>query len=207
MTRFQLFSFDVVGSAAYKTARCMEDGIPGWLKAFHDFFDETPLVFTAEVARSFFDEEFDFPSVNLWKAIGDELVFISEPRSEIELSLLTQSFIRAVRLVNDRLKSKWGLEVHGVCWSFEEGGRNQMIRFRELENNDAKVLDFIGPDVDLGFRLATYARAGRVLTSLEHSQRLLHNILVQEIGHKILKGISVSSYPLLEISLSETTIL
>ena len=87
------------------------------------------------------------------------------------------------------------------------GGRNQMIRFRELENNDAKVLDFIGPDVDLGFRLATYARAGRVLTSLEHSQQLRHNILVQEIGHKILKGISVSSYPLLEISLSDTTIL
>ena len=76
-----------------------------------------------------------------------------------------------------------------------------------MKTNDVKALDFIGPDVDLGFRLATYARAGRALTSLEHSQRLLQNVLVQEIGHKILKGIPVSSYPLLEISLSETTIL
>ena len=108
----------------------------------------------------------------MWKAIGDELVFIAQPESVHDLDLLTLAFVESVARVNDRLNRKWGLRIHGVCWSFQEGGKNQMIRFRELEDHEKHVLDFIGPDVDLGFRLTTHAKPGCVLTSQEHAALL-----------------------------------
>ena len=70
----QLFSFDVVGSASYKVLRQGEDDTPTWIAAFASFYEELPLLFTAEIARVFFDEPGDIPEVPVWKAIGDEIV-------------------------------------------------------------------------------------------------------------------------------------
>lgn len=200
MKRFQLFSFDVVESAAFKLERSTGDESPQWLESFQSFFEEVPLIFAAEIAKSFFDEEGDIPCVPVWKAIGDELVFIAQPESVHDLDLLTLAFVESVARVNDRLNRKWGLRIHGVCWSFQEGGKNQMIRFRELEDHEKHVLDFIGPDVDLGFRLTTHAKPGCVLTSQEHAALLSEQFSVQQVGEKVLKGISKTPYPLLQIN-------
>ena len=75
-----------------------------------------------------------------------------------------------------------------------------MIRFRELEDHQKQVLDFIGPDVDVGFRLTTHAKPGCVLTSEEHAELLGERLSVQQVGEKILKGISKSPCPLLQIN-------
>lgn len=200
MKRFQLFSFDIVESALFKLERSDRSEIPTWLEAFQSFYEEVPLIFAAEIAKLFFDDEGDIPCVPVWKAIGDELVFIAEPGSVRDLDLLTYAFVESVERLNQRLTLKWGLRVHGVCWSFQEGGRNQMIRFRELEDHQKQVLDFIGPDVDVGFRLTTHAKPGCVLTSEEHAELLGERLSVQQVGEKILKGISKSPYPLLQIN-------
>ena len=42
MKRFQLFSFDVVESAAFKLQRSAGDESPQWLESFQGFFEEVP---------------------------------------------------------------------------------------------------------------------------------------------------------------------
>jgi class 3 adenylate cyclase len=196
----QLFSFDVVGSALFKSAREGKNGVPEWLDAFQGFFGDIPLIFMGEIAQHFFDEPGDFPDVPLWKAIGDELVFMAEPESERDLQLLTRAFAVAMAKANQRFQEAWGLRIHGATWSFEEGERNLALRLRELEQDRTHVLDLIGPDVDLGFRLIAHAPAGSVLIPLAHRQRLQgSNLVVETIGEVDLKGIRLSPYPLLQV--------
>lgn len=200
MTLIQLFSFDVVGSAAFKQCRDAQQGAPSWLQPFHDFFTQTPLLFTAEVAHVFFDEDGDIPEVFVWKAIGDELVFIAYPQHSRELTLLSQAFVQAMRKVDEQFEGVWGLRVHGATWSFEEGERNLSIRFRELETTARHVIDLIGPDVDLGFRLVSHAPAGAVLSPLCHLERLsVQPVPAIQIGAALLKGIQREPYPLMKL--------
>lgn len=199
----QLFSFDVVGSAAFKVNQANDDDQPEWLEAFRRFYEEIPLIFTAQIANAFFDLPGEFPNVPVWKAIGDELVFIAYPEDLEAVRLLTEAFATAMWQANQRFQSDWNLGVHGATWSFEEGHRNIAVRFRELENDATPVTDLIGPDVDLGFRLVSHAAAGRILVPLSHQQRLEGSRLtVEQIGQAHLKGIRFSPYPLLQVSLA-----
>jgi len=197
----QLFSFDVVGSAAFKVERETNDHHPEWLEAFRSFYEEIPLIFTAQIANLFFDLPGDLPNVPVWKAIGDELVFIAYPDDNITLQRLTHAFTTAMLQANERFSHTWNLNLHGATWSFEEGQRNLAVRFRELENDSSPVMDLIGPDVDLGFRLVTHAPAGGVLIPLCHRQRLEGSSLpITQIGQARLKGIRLAPYPLLQVA-------
>ncbi|MFM2158352.1 MAG: hypothetical protein RLZZ124_826, partial [Cyanobacteriota bacterium] len=195
----QLFSFDIVGSASYKTHR-QGDGeeAPGWIDPFRRFFEELPLIFTAEVARQFFDEPGELPEVPVWKAIGDELVFMARPQNLRELQLLSHACVKAMAKGNDHFSRSAQLQIHGVTWSLEEGRRNVAVRFRELEKDRDSVMDLIGPDVDIGFRLVTHAPAGGVLVPASHAARLDGSGLrVMQVGQTYLKGIRLDAYPLL----------
>ena len=195
----QLFSFDIVGSASYKTLRQGHGSRPDWIDAFRCFFEELPLIFTAEIARVYFEEPGEIPDVPVWKAIGDELVFMARPASAHDLQLLTTACVTSMAKANAYFQRQWQLQVHGATWSLEEGVRNQAVRVRELEHHADAVLDLIGPDVDLGFRLVSHAPAGGVLVPREHAAQLEghQQLSVQALGQAYLKGISLEAYPLL----------
>ena len=200
----QLFSFDVVGSASYKTLRQGVGDTPEWIGAFLNFFEELPLLFTAEIARAFFDEPGEIPIVPVWKAIGDEVVFMAFPNSRRELQLLTQACVATMAKANEHFRKQWELQIHGVTWSLELGNRNRSIRFRELESNSEAVMDLIGPDVDLGFRLTSHAPIGGVLVTQNHAEELTDcGLEVKQIGQSYLKGISLEAYPLLLVKEQE----
>lgn len=197
----QLFSFDVVGSASYKTLRQGQGETPAWIEAFAGFYEELPLLFTAEIAQLFFEEPGEIPEVPVWKAIGDELVFMARPQSDREVELLTEACVNTMAKANERFRQQWQLQIHGVTWTLEEGRRNQAVRFRELESHSDAVMDLIGPDVDLGFRLVSHAPAGGVLVPECHSRRLTSGRLkVLQVGQAFLKGIQLDSYPLLLVT-------
>ena len=201
----QLFSFDVVGSASYKTQRQGNGERPEWISAFAGFYEELPLLFTAEVAHLFFEEPGEIPEVPVWKAIGDELVFMARPRSGREVELLTEACVNTMAKANARFKEQWQLQIHGVTWTVEEGSRNQAIRFRELESHSDAVMDLIGPDVDLGFRLVSHAPAGGVLVPQCHADRLnTDRLQVLTVGQAFLKGIQLDAYPLILVMPAKT---
>lgn len=197
----QLFCFDIVGSASYKVLRQNVDGSPGWVEAFQCFFEELPLIFTAEIARVYFEEPGDIPAVPVWKTIGDEIVFMAHPQKHRDVQLLTQACVAAMAKGNSHFQNHWGLQIHGVTWSIELGVRNRAIRFRELESHSKAVMDVIGPDIDLGFRLTTHAPAGGVLVTESHANSLTGSSLkVALVGQCHLKGIQLEAYPLLLVT-------
>jgi hypothetical protein len=201
MDQILLLSADVVDSAAYKSAAAYLGFQPSWVAAFKAFYEEVPLLVTAEVANAFFEEDGEFPEVVLWKALGDELVFLARPSSPRELELITFSFLRALEGADRKLHAEWGFNLHGVAWTFEEGGQNISVRFRELESKEGDlVFDLIGPEVDLGFRLVPRSPRGGLLVTeeLKHQVPGTH-LRFTTIGEAELKGVAKNPYPLIQL--------
>src|SRR3546814_20697194 len=74
----------------------------------------------------------------------------------------------------------------------------------ELSSNDvAPHLDFIGPDLDLGFRLSKFARPARLLLSLDLVEMLLAadnraDVVLYLVGREELQGVMFGSpYPII----------
>ena len=69
-------SVDMVGSTEYKARSSGASNI--WVEIFRDFFSKFPLLFAGQVGFEFLDEE-ETPAVEVWKALGDEAIFVAEP--------------------------------------------------------------------------------------------------------------------------------
>lgn len=196
-------SADVVGSTAFKGRHSADSSL--WLEAFATLFRELPLVFVGELGMAFLEEE-DMPAAGVWKVMGDEVIFITLPRSAREATLATHAFVRTVRDYNERLSQRWPLHIRGACWAAELGRRNRQIDIPEMfgGRDGEPYRDFLGPDVDTGFRLSAYSGHGEVIVSpnlvetiapAQHDSPLLH---FHHFDDKVLKGvISGRPFPLI----------
>ena len=192
-----LLSVDIVGSASFKGEGGQVDGAPAWVSAFEAFYDQVPrlllqqrLILAADLA----------PSLQLWKAIGDQLVFLARPVHPIQLESECLAFLRGLQQADQQMRSRWGFRLHGVAWAFREGGANVSFRFSEPQLSGGTGFDLIGPDVDLGFRLVALAPEGEVLAPLELRRLLpLTRLRLDLVGEATLKGIRLDPYPLLQL--------
>src|SRR3546814_5080236 len=82
----------------------------------------------------------------------------------------------------------------------------------ELSSNDvAPHLDFIGPDLDLGFRLSKFARPASLLLSLDLVEMLLAadnraDVVLYLVGREELKGVMFGRpYPIIWMRSEEHT--
>ena len=192
-----LLSVDIVGSAAFKADATQQDGSPGWVSAFEAFYDQVPRLLL-EQRQGVCDHW--APSLQLWKAIGDQLVFLAWPKQPEQLEAECLAFLRGLRQANHVMRERWGFSLHGVVWAFPEGGANVSFRFHEPQLSGGSGFDLIGPDVDLGFRLVALAPEGDVLAPLELRRLLpLKRLRLDLIGEASLKGIPLDPYPLLQL--------
>ncbi|MFN9728857.1 MAG: hypothetical protein ACK59M_00140 [Pseudomonadota bacterium] len=159
-------SADVVGSTAYKTAAIDADGRALWLEAFDTLFRELPLIFIGQVAAAGIDYD-HVPRCGVWKVLGDEIIFIGMPANRIEAELLSLAFIRTVAAYDRRIAGRTPLRIRGACWAAELGDRNRIVEIPEMfGGSDGRAYeDFLGPDVDIGFRLSPHSVPGRVIAS------------------------------------------
>jgi len=187
-------SADVVGSTAFKGRHSADAGT--WLEAFSTLFKELPLVFIGELGMAFLDEE-DMPEAGVWKVMGDEVIFVTLPRSAREVMLATSAFVRTVRDYDQRLAARWPLHIRGTCWAAELGQRNRQIDIPEMfgGRDGEPYRDFLGPDVDTGFRLSAHSGHGEVIVSpnlveaIVSAQAGAPRLLFQHIGDQALKGV------------------
>lgn len=192
-----LLSVDIVGSAAFKAEAGHLDGCPAWVSAFEAFYDRVPKLLQ--------DQRLNLgdglaANLQLWKAIGDQLVFLARPTDPDQLEGECLAFLRGLRQANDFMRGRWGFGLHGVVWAFPEGGANVSFRFGEPLLSGGTSFDLIGPDVDLGFRLVALAPEGDVLAPLELRRLLpLQRVRLDLIGEATLKGIPLDPYPLLQL--------
>jgi hypothetical protein len=159
-------SCDIVGSTAFK-AQSQEGGdVSDWLEAFETLFRELPLIFIGELAMAFFAED-HVPEAGVWKVMGDEVIFLATPATARDAQLIAMAFHRCVVDYDRRLAGRWPLRIRGCCWAAEIGQRNRQIEIPEMfgGHNGRPYLDFLGPDIDTGFRLSACCSSGEVIVS------------------------------------------
>jgi hypothetical protein len=203
-----LASADIVGSTAFKSRQAREK--EEWAHVFRNFFDEFPKRLHAEYEKLCPDtvpECKPLDCLQIWKFVGDEILFSVELTRHEEAVYHVLSMKRALNKYSDELAKKYpGLGLKGTIW----GAGFPVMNVEVLTNtNDSSVSDYLGPSVDLGFRLTTYSDLRRIPVSADIAYFLLtaHSNSSSEARDglklfvdppQILKGINLGrTYPII----------
>ena len=157
-------SADVVGSTNFKVQAQRERS--DWLEAFATLFRELPLVFMGQLAAAFIEHD-EVPESGVWKVMGDEVILLALPTSIEVAEGLTVAFCNTVRQCDERISARWPLNLRGTCWAAEVGQRNRRVEIPEMfgGRDGSSYVDYLGPDVDTGFRLSAHSGHGEVIVS------------------------------------------
>lgn len=189
-------SADLVGSTARKQSNPDQ-----WLDDVLGFYQQFPVI----VQETLGDSELSYPvdldggpiELELWKAVGDELIFSCVVREEHHVHLVVRGFVAALREWSERVVSnKAALPLKGGAWiaTFpspdraiaviakpsalvpelfdpdlepEYNNRKLLAAIEEDEHPEILWMDFVGPGMDTGFRVVANATPRRFMLSLE----------------------------------------
>lgn len=201
------FSFDLVSSTEYKNTHKKE-----WPKVFAQFYESIKREMKTR-----------FPAIKVWKYIGDEVLFYKTLNSKAQLF---ETIPEAFEVLTSSLKHLDNsfpvifkpLSIKGTIWCAPV----VIVRGEELENlhmneapnialtvvyeNNNSLRDFIGPDIDTGFRISRYAGKEKLVISADFAYLLLEtealagvskDTLVQNlkiVSYEDLKGIWKDRY-------------
>jgi len=179
-------SFDLVDSTAYKNK---EKEV--WPFVFTQFYE----VIKAEMKKK-------FPGIKVWKYIGDEILFFMlVEAAEYLVEIIPQTF-RVIKSAREHLRSSFPKVpdlpyLKGALWCAPvmtvEGeelrdlnlGAERNIAFDVVYENQASLKDFIGPDIDIGFRMSKYVTKEKLVVSAEIAYLLLKSGEASEIMDKL----------------------
>lgn len=163
-------SVDIAGSTDYK-AKFEASADVGWLRVFEAFFQIFPIVYIGQIAVEFFDET-ELPSLRVWKVLGDEIIFTSEPQSGRDTALLLRALFSAMTRYEAQHFSDFPLHLKATAWSARFPSPNIEIEIPEMSHGVTYV-DYLGPDIDLGFRIARSAQPSAIVLSHDLLETLL----------------------------------
>lgn len=164
---YLFISFDLVNSTVFK-----EDH-HSWPMVFHHFFE----IITREIKDK-------IPGVKLWKYVGDEVLFYFIPPDtksiyttiEIVFALIS-SVMKSINNLHPETIDK--LYLKGVLWcapvEYPDPQNIGHIKKEDFSNisislisdDGASMPDFLGPEIDLGFRLAKHVSKNALLVGAE----------------------------------------
>lgn len=194
-------SVDMAGSTEFKS-RLTAQGAEGWLDIFQAFFTRFPLMVAGQIGFEFLEEDAT-PAIDVWKVMGDEVVFVSEPASAEEITSTLLALLRTLALYEERHFQGLPLRLKATAWLADFDGQNIEIEIPELSSTARGThLDFIGPDIDLGFRISKYAPPGAIVVSMDVLEAVLAasnggRAQFHLAGHESLKGVMLGRpYPI-----------
>ena len=197
-------SYDVVNSTAYKD---MDGEWPNLLLGmFHEI----------EKRFDFFEANRIWP-VQLWRIIGDEIIFTTEVRSEDMIGEFIE-YANNILLdinANNRNATSWkdkifrehqhivrNITLKATAWisivnmNDEEGDyyleEDESIHMLYQNNTKERFREYYGNDIDAGFRLEKYSRSDRMVLSFELAyllERSGKGKYLHIIAYESLKGI------------------
>jgi hypothetical protein len=214
--KLRLFaSADLVGSTAFK-AQQTNTRSPDWVPTFTEFFRDFPAEVQAQYAT--------LPTLPAhcgvvaeqlrpWKFLGDEILFWVELGRHEDAASHLLAFKRAVREFPKKWQTKkLALRLKGAAWlaGFPITNREILIPAAGGE----PIQDYIGPSIDLGFRVAKFADERRFTMSADLALMLLDGVHRLEWekeefflvlhGREVLKGvIGNESYPIVFLHTSD----
>lgn len=202
-------------------ARYTHDGLvpPRWPRYFSEIFSRVLQRFDEDMRqrRGLIGSTL-LARPRLWKINGDELIFneLILPGDE-GLKWLAQAvaaFLATIEAIDEEMLPD-GCGLRGCVWSAGFPIRNKqlkvssqhappVIRLGEADeplpdfdtglyyNDPEEVIDYLGPDMDLGFRLAAITPPGRVACTLDVSYLLMQRSdspSIHHIGWREMKGV------------------
>lgn len=150
-------SVDIVNSTALKQEFREKDD--SWLSIARSFYTEIPTFLTEALGKLSTIDEPSKPTP--WKAIGDELVFVSEIERMEVIPPLLQALRSAVNQWNCDHEDQRVL-VKGCAWLAGFPVMNSIIP-GEAEGRH----DYIGSSIDTGFRLCRFASPRHLVVGIE----------------------------------------
>ena len=184
--RLRLFlSVDLVGSTPYKQSR------HAWRPELLNFYSNFDHIFRARYRAFSESREHDVPAPEFWKSNGDELLYVCELRGLSHAHAVIHVWLAALAeyraIVGDAQKR---LDVKSTAWIGLFPAPNSEVFFRrgtpQTEASDpilaqsdmrdewyanpadpAITRDFVGPSIDTGFRLTSWATPSRMVLSVD----------------------------------------
>ena len=146
-------SFDLVNSTAlkYKNPK-------GWPKIFHDFY---------LISAEYFSSCFVHSEVKVWKRLGDEILFYVAIKDKTELYKLLEYVDKTLSTIQESLSEDKSIYAKSSVWAadiMEYDENIQEYNSVSLPTGCSKeTLDFIGSDIDTGFRISKYVTKNRII--------------------------------------------
>ncbi|MDN6478188.1 hypothetical protein [Corynebacterium variabile] len=226
-------SCDLTGSTRYKQSQILKLQKPSaekdanpWQKAFLQFYHEFPQILSDE-RGSLKSKYASCPDFELWKPVGDELIFSCVVRSELQIRDAIRVWIAAMdKYETSCLDDTPALGTKGgafVATFPEPDSRSSIPKNMNAPGSkrDADVLiinkeavaqadeknylfDYFGPSIDTGFRITSKCSDRYFTLSVEAALGLLQAETdpkdVELIGMELLKGVwNGREYPLVAI--------
>lgn len=185
------FSFDLSGATKFKYLETeRKDAKILWPSIFNDFYISAYDRFRFHIEESAKMNSHRNFGIEFWKVLGDEILCYSDLGSFEQAYWLIRSFACSVSELHRDFQNCHNrmLGVKGVVWSAGFPLRNMRIYLpgsggaTVFEGDDETIpefsgiafsfgasVDFIGLEMDQGFRLATHGYHGRVLCSPDAS--------------------------------------
>lgn len=198
------FSFDVVNSTAYKSVNYY-----GWAQVLNLLFKTL-----REEIRN------EIKGAEMWRVLGDEAIFIVKIRDEDELRVYVNKIFEIMISTIHKLKSGEFFELDDnynlmklqnilslktTAWIAAVNNvgdiSNKKIHLEDVDNiferyhsqEGYEIFEFLGNDIDTGFRVATQTQDGRMTLSYELayliSQKTESLSYLHIITYKRLKGV------------------
>lgn len=153
-------SVDIAGSTAFKAAS--PDKVQPWLPALFQFFNEFPIRLNSEYQQG------KLAPPRLWKTLGDEMVFVTEIKEYLDIKVHLTRFIATQVYYRTNIKDAHSkLDLKGAAWLAGFPVHNSVLHLPSLSAAASKAEDYIGPSLDIGFRIAKYATPRKFGLSLE----------------------------------------
>ncbi|MCJ2067059.1 hypothetical protein MKK63_30865 [Methylobacterium sp. J-088] len=236
-------SVDLVGSTAFKAKhsdrRDGDEPYPVWLNRTRSFYRQFPQIIDNLFAEysGILDgrEAFKHRSPKVWKTVGDEIIFCIRIVCLEHLACCIRSFVKALSAYGDLINSQEPeLDVKGCAWVASFPAPNATVtsasRFSiqqtesqvgdQLEEKDEQEADinpgeydFLGKQIDTGFRISKFAQAHELALSIDLAwlltllrQRDLVDCQFTYRGKEALKGvIGGAPYPIITVQTERST--
>ncbi len=215
------FSFDIVNSTMYKSRE------RNWIIVIETLLNM--------IRDSVIGENGDpeIPDVRLWRTLGDEIVFVVDVNSIIELESYVESIGTITRMIEKKLSkgsfldelqgqhtnsikfsiqhiseylsvksTAWITIINGDSERATEYNDTVKFEYQSTKKDGESPIEYLGQDMDMGFRLKNYTRQGRLVISSDIayilSKREKHSKYLHVLGYEKLKGIwDDKEYPII----------
>lgn len=153
-----------------------------------------------------------------WKMAGDELIYCISVKSRKDVYNQLLAFFKTLRYFDKEFSSKENrIRLKGAAWTAGFPIRNRIMKPLENEDisEDDSRLDYMGPEIDIGFRIGKFTFPGIIVCSLELVCILLDGRLglqsekskfrIIDTGWEPLKGVwNGKKYPIYWLALPES---